>query len=151
MSDMNSVALTGRLGADAELVESGSGSFVRWNMAVSKTAGGQEYTSWIPCHMAGSEYAKKVLPYLLKGVKIGVTNAELNINAVKKDGETETKYYTSVYVNTVHLMESKKSNTNTQPIAEEEYKVTKASEVKKEVPTIPADELDVEEVEEIPF
>ena len=149
MSDINQITATGRLGNDAELVESKNGTFVRFSLAVGKKVKDKDYTTWLPCTMADSAYSKAVFPYLTKGSQIGISNAEININVVEKNGGKVS--YPNIHVNTITLL-GKAGGASTQPgQTSGTVKVTKASDTPaKEV--LPADSLEAEEtLESIPF
>ena len=154
MSDINNIVATGRLGSDAELVETKNGNFVRFSLAVGKKVKNQDYVSWLPCTMADSTYSKAVLPYLTKGSQIGISNAEININVVEKDGGKVS--YTNIHVNSITLLGKGNGGSSSTAQSGEITKVVKASDFKEvtNASVEPADSLEAEVVAEdeaIPF
>ncbi|KYM42241.1 single-stranded DNA-binding protein [Fusobacterium necrophorum] len=102
---MNSFHGIGRLTANAELKKSQDKSYCRFSLAISY---GEEKVDFFPCIIFG-KYAESIYSYLTKG-KLVAIEGSLHNNQYEKDGET--RYYTSISVDKIQLLESKKENEN---------------------------------------
>ena len=106
MSDLNTYAFTGRLGADAETRYTGSGTAV-WSarVAVGYGYGDNKGTNWITAQVFGKRAESLAKLELTKGTQVAVTG-ELRVREYdRKDGGKGT----SVEVNAsdVHLIGGK--------------------------------------------
>lgn len=106
MSDLNTYAFTGRLGADAETRYTGSGTAV-WSarVAVGYGYGDNKGTNWITAQVFGKRAESLAKLDLTKGTQVAVTG-ELRVREYdRKDGTKGT----SVEVNAsdVHLIGGK--------------------------------------------
>jgi len=97
---MNNFSGVGRLTADAELQKKDGKSIVRFNIAIYRT---KEVTDFFPCIVFG-EYGEKLYDFLKKGKMIGIMG-QVHNNQYEKDGEK--RYYTSILVNRMELLEKK--------------------------------------------
>lgn len=103
---LNTLTLSGNLGADAELKATKSGSYVlTFSIAVTErvpkgngTWG--DYTSWIDCTMFGKR-GEALAPYLRKGNKVAVTG-HLHQHVWQQDGRNRSRL--EVRVDDVELM-----------------------------------------------
>lgn len=77
---MQTIIITGRVGADAELRQAGSSEVCGFTVAVDQGFGERKTTNWFKCQMWGAR-GKSVQPYILKGSNVTVS------------GELETSEY----------------------------------------------------------
>lgn len=104
MSDMNIVALMGRITRDAELRTTASGkSFVRFSIAVNRTRKqGEQYIS-VPSFFTLSHFGKaaeSVFPYLKKG-QLVTLEAHLEQRTWEQQGEKRSN--TEIVIDRLHL------------------------------------------------
>jgi single-strand DNA-binding protein len=86
MLEVNHWVGSGRLGNDAELKETKSGTaLASFSIANSRTVNGEERTSWIPCVWFGKR-AEGLGPYLTKG-KLILVQGELIIEEYEVEGQ----------------------------------------------------------------
>ena len=134
-TDLNSVALVGRIVRDCELKESGI-AIANFSIAVnkkkkSKDGSWTDYTSFFECVYFGNG-AKGVSPYLLKGQQVAITGS-LEQQRWEKDGMKRNKIVITVIA--VSLIGSKgggesreepvasakvQSNKSTPPVEDDE-------------------------------
>lgn len=113
-SDLNVVALTGRLTRDSELKYANSGmAIARFTLAVNrkiKDANGQwvDTADFFDCSMFGKS-AEGVNQYLLKGTHVAI-NAELRQERWEKDGQKQSKV--TLVVNQLTLLGGSQNNQN---------------------------------------
>ncbi len=102
---------TARLGADAEqrFTQDGT-SIVSFNAAIDSGYGDKKVTTWIRFSLFGKR-GESVLPYLTKGIKVGVSG-ELT-NRKWQDEEGQDRYSLEVRLNELDLPE--KSNSANTP------------------------------------
>lgn len=112
MSDINTVSLTGRLGADIELRYTPQGKAVAdVNLAVQSGFGDNEKTLWIGLTL-WDKRAEAAAKYLGKGRKIAVSG-RLDQETWEKDGQKRSK--TRVVVHDWAFADSEKSERDTGP------------------------------------
>lgn len=108
---MNNVLLTGRLTKDAEILEfhkSGK-SALKFTLAVERTykkASDGKDADFIPVTFF-TDYASKLVEYLLKGRLISVTG-KISVSSFEGD-DNKKKYYTSILADSIDFLDSKKS------------------------------------------
>lgn len=87
---MNLAVFGGRLGRDAELNKMSNGDPVA-NFAVAVDVGTRDNpkTMWVDCALFGVR-AEKLLPYLLKGLKVTVTGRVTLAEFQARDGSNKT-------------------------------------------------------------
>lgn len=107
MSDsLNTLTLSGNLGANAEVRATSSGLAVTtFSVAVNKSrsdgqGGYKDETSWITCTMFGRR-GEALQPYLVKGVKVAIVG-HLSSRSWEKDGERHSRL--EVIVDNIELM-----------------------------------------------
>lgn len=90
MADEYVVVMTGRLGRDAEQMQTKNGqTFLKFTMASSKN---KEDTKWWSVVMYGG-YSPGLIPYLAKGAQVSVVGTPGEPKQFqKKDGSTGTDY-----------------------------------------------------------
>ena len=105
---MNSITIAGRVGRDAELRTTASGTSVAsFPVASSRKYNGEETTTWFECTLWGKQ-AEVLSQYIQKGGMITVSGrCELDVFQ-KNDGTTGAKI--KVNVNDVALMGGKSDN-----------------------------------------
>ena len=115
---MNSVALIGRLGKDAELKHVGDKGtpLLKFSIAVNDGWGEREHTSWFDCQWWGQR-AEKLAQYLTKPKQIGVEGA-LRQETWEKDGQK--RYRIVVDVRNVTLLSKSSEGGNSSAPAQEE-------------------------------
>ena len=98
---MNLLIISGRLGADAEVRYTQSGTAVAsWSMAVDSGFGEKKKTNWFKCALFGKRAEGKLVQYLKKGTQITVTG-EVSLNTWEAKGKTGASL--DVFVNQVEL------------------------------------------------
>lgn len=93
MSDLNSFAVTGRLGKDAETKAVGAKGTLSTEFSLANDTGFGQYakTSWIDVRIWGQRGAS-VQPYLKKGTKVAVTGQFTQNNWVDSNGVKHTAW-----------------------------------------------------------
>ena len=93
MSDLNSFAVTGRLGKDAETKAVGAKGTLSTEFSLANDTGFGQYakTSWIDVRIWGQRGAA-VQPYLKKGTKVAVTGQFTQNNWVDQNGVKHTAW-----------------------------------------------------------
>lgn len=93
MSDLNSFAVTGRLGKDAETKAIGAKGTLSTEFSLANDTGFGQYakTSWIDVRIWGQRGAS-VQPYLKKGTKVAVTGQFTQNNWVDQNGIKHTAW-----------------------------------------------------------
>ena len=104
MRSMNRITLTGHVGKDVE----SKGAVAKTTLAVSGSKKDQngnwiDSTTWVNLVMFGKT-AETAQQYVAKGSHIGI-DGRLEISSYEKEGEL--KYYTSVIVNSLFLLDKK--------------------------------------------
>jgi len=110
---MNLLIISGRLGADAEVRYTQSGTAVAsWSMAVDSGFGDKKKTNWFKCALFGKRAEGGLIQYLTKGAQITVTG-EVSLNTWEAKGKTGASL--DVVVNQVELgpKDSRPANNNT--------------------------------------
>jgi single-strand DNA-binding protein len=92
---MVNISIIGRLGADAEIVESKNGRFVKFRIAVDDRKNGEKTTTWFGATFNGDR-ALKVAEYLTKGKLLSVMGTENVGLFTAKDGSTQVSREISV-------------------------------------------------------
>lgn len=112
---MNLIIATGNIGKDAEQKFSQAGdSIVSFSLPVKSGFGDKAKTSWVRCTMFGKR-GESVLPYLVKGVQVGVSG-EFSMNEwIDKEGQKRAT--PECRVNDLTLLGGKPTENN-QPRAE---------------------------------
>lgn len=106
---MNKVLLIGRLTRDAELTEINDGGrkVIKFTLAVDrryKNASDGKDADFLPV-VYFTNYADKLIAYLLKGRRISVTGT---ISVRSTPGEAETrKYYTNIVADNIEFLDNK--------------------------------------------
>lgn len=140
---MNTISLTGRLGAEPELkTTSGGISVLSFRLAVNRPRV-KDTTDWIPC-TAWRQSAEFLSKYAHKGDRIGVSGVLTSRDYEDKDGNRRTSY--DVLCEAVELLESrsKASATTSSPTT------PKASETNYGS-FLDAEEIPITSDEELPF
>ena len=102
---MNLLMITGNIGRDVEVRQTGKGTTVAsFSMAVQTGWGDNQKTQWYRCSIFGKRAEGKLTEYLLKGQKVLVTG-EPSLNIYEKDGKTNAGI--DVFVSEVELLGSK--------------------------------------------
>lgn len=93
MSDLNSFAVTGRLGKDAETKAVGAKGTLSTEFSLANDTGFGQYakTSWIDVRIWGQRGAS-VQPYLKKGTTVAVTGQFTQNNWVDQNGVKHTTW-----------------------------------------------------------
>jgi single-strand DNA-binding protein len=105
MSSINSVSLTGRLGADPETRYFESGSVVaKFRLALSEFAGGKEITHWVSVEAWGKT-AEIAANYLKRGSLVGVSGSLKEESWTNRDGSKASRLV--VKADRIHLLGSK--------------------------------------------
>jgi single-strand DNA-binding protein len=110
MSDINNVFLTGRLGNDAELKFTPSGTaIIDFRIAVNDYQGKDkdEYTNWLECVVFGKE---KIVNYLKKGTKVMI-EGRIKQERWDKDGKTQSRV--KVIINQIQFQSKKEGAEST--------------------------------------
>lgn len=143
MSDMNSVALMGRLTADPELKTTQNGiSYCRFTIAVNRySKDGEDTADFISC-VAWRSTAEFICKYFLKGNKIALSGSIQTGSYTDKDGRKV--YTTDVNTDKVFFCESKKDGDNNT--------AAKSSKQRKPRKEEPIDDEVLEEIsDDLPF
>lgn len=114
---LNTITLSGNLGADAELRYTKGGSPVAtFSIAVNErrqqgdgTWG--DYTNWLDCVMFGKR-AEALAPWLLKGTKVSLIG-HVHTRTYEKDGQSIKRW--EVRVDDLELMQAKRGQQEPQP------------------------------------
>ena len=102
---MNLLMITGNIGRDVEVRQTGKGTTVAsFSIAVQTGWGDNQKTQWYRCSIFGKRAEGKLTEYLLKGQKVLVTG-EPSLNIYEKDGKTNAGI--DVFVSEVELLGSK--------------------------------------------
>ena len=102
---MNLLMITGNIGRDVEVRQTGKGTTVAsFSVAVQSGWGDNQKTQWYRCSIFGKRAEGKLTEYLLKGQKVLVTG-EPSLNLYEKDGKTNAGI--DVFVSEVELLGSK--------------------------------------------
>lgn len=102
---MNLLMITGNIGRDVEVRQTGKGTTVAsFSMAVQTGWGDNQKTQWYRCSIFGKRAEGKLTEYLLKGQKVLVTG-EPSLNIYEKDGKTNAGI--DVFVSEIELLGSK--------------------------------------------
>lgn len=118
---INSVVMIGRLTKDVELRKTQNGkSVTSFTLAVNRTGAqdGQQDCDYINC-IAWGKTADIMAQYLNKGSLIGI-EGRIQTRTYQKDNRNV--YVTEVLVNTLHFLETKKTQTQqqtTQPVQQQ--------------------------------
>lgn len=117
---INNVVLIGRLTKDVELRKTQNGkSVTSFTLAVNRTGAqdGQQDCDYINC-IAWGKTADIMAQYLNKGSLIGI-EGRIQTRTYQKDNRNV--YVTEVLVNTLHFLETKKTQTQqtTQPVQQQ--------------------------------
>ena len=116
---LNTCALVGRLGADAELRYTKDGVAVAtFRVATSETYKGIERTDWHKVDVWGKQ-AEAVAPLLTKGRLVGVTGAIRYDEWVDKDNEK--KWSTKIRAQSVQLLDAKPRDREKPAVADEPF------------------------------
>ena len=104
---MNKVMLIGHLGGDPDVKSVGETQLAKFSVATTKkwkdNGEQKEKTEWHNISAWG-KLAELCGKYLKKGSKVFI-EGELNYNKVEKDGDT--KYYTTIKMDTLEFLDSK--------------------------------------------
>lgn len=109
---LNSVALTGNLGADSKLrVTPGRTQVLTFSLGVSdRVPEGDgkwgDYTNWVDCVVFGKR-GEALAPYLTKGVKVAV-RGRIRTHTYEKDGRHVKRW--EVRVDDVDLMQARRDS-----------------------------------------
>jgi single-strand DNA-binding protein len=120
MGNINQVILTGRLGADAELKYTPTGTaIIDFRIAVSDYQGKEkdEYTNWIDCTLFQRE---KLVNFLKKGSKITLTGKLRQSRWQNTEGKQQSRI--SIIVDSLELPE--KSKNDVFGVSNESYEPT---------------------------
>ena len=70
-NDLNKIMLIGRLGKDAELKDSKTGTqYMKFSLATNRMKGGQEVTDWHNVTVWNEKLVENLHPYLVRGKQI---------------------------------------------------------------------------------
>jgi len=112
MSDLNNIALIGRMVRDPEIKSTGKSDLAKFTLASSRKFKDQEEVLFIDCIVWGA-LTKVVQNYCNKGKQIAVVG-RLKLNQWEKDGVKRSKH--EIHVNDLTLLGGdKKQNQNTAP------------------------------------
>lgn len=124
---MNKVMLIGHLGGDPDVKSVGETQLAKFSVATTKkwkdNGEQKEKTEWHNI-AAWGKLAELCGKYLKKGSKVFI-EGELNYNKVEKDGDT--KYYTTIKMDTLEFLDSKGKS-------EETFSSSASSSEKKKAP-----------------
>jgi len=111
---MNVFTFIGRLGGDAEMRATQSGTMLcSFSVAVDSGWGDNKKTTWVRCAYFGDR-GQGVCPYLIKGDRVGVSGEAFLHSYEKRDGSAVTEL--NVRVNDVTLLgENKQGATAAAP------------------------------------
>lgn len=107
---VNTVTISGNLGADAQLRQTQTGSnILSMTVAVSERRKNQsgewtEYVNWIDCTMFGKR-AESIAPYMHKGTKVTVQGKLHQSKWQTQDGQNRSKI--EVYVDEIEFMQQR--------------------------------------------
>jgi len=106
---MNVLTVSGNLGKDCRLNQTGSGTQVAgFSVAVKSGYGDSEQTVWVNCSLFGKR-AESLAPYLVKSQQV-VVSGEMGTR------EHEGKTYVTLKANDVTLVGGKPANAQTSPM-----------------------------------
>ena len=116
MSDMNIVAINGRLTRDAELKYTNSGMAIckfsiATNRSVKKGDKWEDEANFFECTMFGKR-AESINQYLTKGQQVSISG-ELRQERWEKDGKQNSRV--TISVNNLQLIGGKSDNTKKEP------------------------------------
>jgi len=104
-NDLNRVCLIGRLGKDAELVDSKSGKqYMKFSLATNRKKGGEEVTEWHNITVWNEKLVENLHSYLTKGKQIYLEGL---LTSWRKDENSIIPFIEVSYGHNIQLLGSK--------------------------------------------